>query len=70
MTRKEADAFLLDTEAVGRAKSMTPETVNEFIRSLQRQNCALWEYACHKSTLGEVQEYLDEHGDDPLPFEW
>ncbi len=70
MTQKEISDFLFNDKAVEKAKSETPEPVNEYIRYLERQNFALWDTAYEKGYGKEVEEYIAKHGNDRIPFEW
>ena len=59
-----------EQKALKEAKAKTPELVNQHIRKLDRELFHLWAFLMSEGLYPEAIEYLEEHGDEEIPFEW
>lgn len=48
----------------------TTEEIKEHLKKLEHELFYLWEYVCSEGLWGIAKEYLAEHDDDPIPFEY
>jgi hypothetical protein len=59
-----------EEKALREAKPNTPEPVNGYIRKLEREMFHLWSFVMQEGFCQEATEYLNEHKDEEIPFEW
>lgn len=65
----ETDEELVRREENKRLHEQTPEAARTVIRTLQRKIFYLYMFLAEQGFTTEPDEYLDEHMDDPAPFE-
>ena len=80
MTRKERAAYLKscigqddpppEVIAMDEAKKNTPKLIEDRVRHLERELFHLWNYIWQEGLGEEAREFVEEHRDDRLPFEW
>ena len=56
--------------AEAEAKKNTPKIIEERVRHLERELFHLWCFVCREGLEEEAREYVDEHKDSAIPFEW
>ena len=79
-TPREREAYLKDLlgyqeepaeeKELREAKAVTPELVNDHIRKLERELFHTWAYIMEEGLYSEALEYVREHKDEEIPFEW
>ena len=56
--------------AMNEAKKNTPKLIEDRVRHLERELFHLWEYIWQEGLGDEAREFMEEHKDEPIPFEW
>ena len=56
--------------AMEEAKKNTPKLIEERVRRLERERGALWDFVWQKGLRVEAEEYVADHKDEEVPFEW
>ena len=79
-TPQEREAYLKDLlgyqeepaeeKELREAKAATPGPVNAHIRKLERELFHIWAFIMEEGLYSEAMEYVNEHRDEELPFEW
>ena len=80
MSSKEKTAYLKafmgyedpppEVLAMEEAKKRTPKPVADRCRKLERELFHLWNYIWQEGLGNEAREFLEEHMDEEIPFEW
>ena len=80
MTRAERIDYLKDYAgyedpspeemAMERAKGNTPKLVEEHVRRLEREVFNLWNFIWQEGLGDEAREFVEDHKDEEIPFEW
>lgn len=80
MNRSERAAYLKDYTgyedptqeevSMEEARGNTPELIKDRIRHLERERFHLWEFIWQEGLGDEAREFMEEHADDQVPFEW
>lgn len=82
MTKAERTAYLQDytgyeeepeeVQELRKLKDITPPFARDYIHRLERKDFYTREFLSHNSypRLAELNKYVEEHLDEPLPFEW
>ena len=79
-TPQEREAYLKDLmgycgetteeKELREAKAKTPELINAHIRKLERELFHTWNYIMKEDLYSEALEYVNDHKDEKIPFEW
>ena len=56
--------------AMNEAKKNTPKLIEDRVRHLERELFHLWEYIWQEGLGDEAREFMEEHKDEEIPFEW
>lgn len=56
--------------AMEEAKKNTPKIIEERIRRLERELFALWNFVWQEGLGEEAREFVNDHKDEEMPFEW
>ena len=80
MNRSERTAFFKDYTgyedptreevSMEEARGNTPELIRDRIRHLEREKFHLWEFIWQEGLGDEAREFMEEHADDQVHFEW
>ena len=80
MTRAEKTAYLKacmgwedntsEETAMYDAKKETPKLIEEHVRRLERELFNLWTYVYQEGLGDDAREFVEEHRNEPIPFEW
>lgn len=52
------------------AKEQMPETARRYIRKLQRELFLIWGFVGQEGLWEEAREFVNDHIDEEIPFEW
>ena len=59
-----------DERIIRETKEQLPKTARHYIRKLQRELFQLWGFVGQEGLWEEAREFVNDHMDEEIPFEW